>query len=92
MILTTLSLFHLPLFHSLLAWTPFINPLPVWQDSRWPWLIVPLCAGVSVVYKSIKCASMKTVAREAAGITLWIILAMATAAIALAVVARFLER
>jgi len=76
----------------MLAWTPFVNPLPVWHQSRWPLLIVPLCAGVSVVYKSIKCASMKTVAREATVITLWIILAMAAAAIALGVLVRFLER
>jgi hypothetical protein len=69
-----------------------MNPLPVWEDSRWPWLIVPLCAGVSIVYKSIKCASMKTVAREAGAITLWILLAMATAAIALAALVKFLER
>jgi len=74
------------------AWVPFMNPLPVWDDSRWPWLIVPLCAGVSIVYKSIKCASMKSVPREAAAITLWILLAMATAAVALAALVRFLER
>jgi hypothetical protein len=75
----------------ILAWTPFLNPLPLWNDSRWPWLIIPLCAGVSIVYKSIKCASMKSVPREAASITLVCILVMATAAFALAALVRFLE-
>jgi hypothetical protein len=77
---------------AILAWVPFATPLPVWQDTRWPWLIVPLCAGVSIVYKSIKCASMRTVARESLAITLWILLAMGATAVGLAALVRFLER
>jgi hypothetical protein len=70
----------------------FLSPLPLWQDSRWPWLLLPLCVGVSVVYKSMKCATMKQVPREAAVITLWIILGMASAAVVLGVWVRMLER
>jgi hypothetical protein len=71
---------------------PFLSPLPLWQESRWPWLIVPLCAGVSIVYKSIKCARMKQVPREASVITLWVLMGMVGAAVALGVWVRFLER
>ena len=71
---------------------PFLTPLPLWADSRWPWLIIPLCFGVSVVYKSIKCRSMRTVPREAAVITFWILIMMSAAAAVLLTLVRMLER
>ena len=61
-----------------LAYALFLDPLPVWD--YWPWLLLPLAAGVSIVYKSIKCKSMSTVPREAAAITFWILAGMACAA------------
>ena len=63
---------------ALLAYTPFVQPLPVWD--YWPLLLLPLCAGVSIVYKSIKCRSMSTVPREAADIFITIVAGMLTAA------------
>jgi hypothetical protein len=66
---------------SLLAYQLFLDPLPVW--NYWPWLLLPLVVGVSVVYKSIKCRSMSTVPREAGGITFWILLGMTSAAVVL---------
>ncbi len=62
----------------------FVYPLPIWD--YWPWLIIPLCLGVSIVYKSVKCHSMKTVPREALVIFVWILVGMGAAAAALAVV------
>ncbi len=59
---------------SILAYTLFITPLPVWD--YWVWLIIPLCTAVSVVYKTIKCQHVRQIPKEAAGITLWIIAAM----------------
>jgi hypothetical protein len=61
-----------------LAFSLFLDPLPVWDN--WPWLLIPLTIGVSIVYKSIKCKSMATVPREAAGITFWILGGMMLAA------------
>jgi hypothetical protein len=60
---------------------PFKTPLPVWD--YWYLLLVPLCLGVSVVYKTVRCATLKRVPREAAEITLVILLSMAAAAAAL---------
>ncbi|HZL34153.1 MAG TPA: hypothetical protein VFC78_02515 [Tepidisphaeraceae bacterium] len=71
---------------------PFNDPLPIWTDARWPWLLLPLCIAVAVVYKSIRCKSMRRVPREAAGLVIVIILGMAAAAVALALVVRGLER
>ncbi len=79
------------LFPPLAQYTqPFFQPLPVW--NYWYLLLLPLCLGVAIVYKSIKCASMKQVPRQAAEITFWIILGMGAAAAALAVLVKVLER
>ena len=66
----------------LLAYTPFVTPLPVW--NYWPLLLLPLTAGVAIVYKSVKCQSMTQVPREALVIFVWILVGMAAAAGALA--------
>jgi hypothetical protein len=75
-----------------LAWEPFLQPLPgAWHDGVWPFLILPLCIAVSVVYKSIKCESMRQVPRQAAEITFWILMGMGGAALALAVLVKGVE-
>ena len=73
---------------SVLAYTPFVQPLPVW--NYWPLLLLPLCAGVSIVYKSIKCARMKQVPREATVLLITIVGAIILAAAALVVIVRML--
>jgi hypothetical protein len=73
------------------GYRPFLDPLPVWSGSRWPWLLLPLCIAVTVVYKSIRCGSMKRVPREALGLTLTIVIGMVAAAVALGLLVRGLE-
>jgi hypothetical protein len=70
---------------------PFLQPLPVWNDWQWPWLLVPLCVGVAVVYKSIKCRYVRQIPREATVLSVWILLGMASAAAVLAAVVKWLE-
>ena len=60
------------------TYVPFIYPLPIWD--YWPWLIVPLCAGVAIVYKSVKCQTMSRVPREALVIFVWMLVGFAAAA------------
>jgi hypothetical protein len=62
----------------------------VWD--YWPWLLLPLIVGVSIVYKSIKCRSMATVPKEAVAITFWILFGMASAAAALWAVVAIMQR
>ena len=38
---------------TLLAWTPFLSPLPNVQSS-WLWLVIPLIVGISMMYKAIR--------------------------------------
>jgi hypothetical protein len=65
----------------LLAYRPFLDPLPVWD--YWFLLILPLCAAVTIVYKSIKCRSMSQVPGEAAHILILILLGFAASGAAL---------
>ena len=73
-----------------IAFTPFLQPAPVWD--YWPWLLLPLCFGVSVVYKSARVDSMRRVPLEALKTTIWIVAGMAVAAAALLLLVRTLER
>ena len=38
--------------HSLLAVRLFLEPLRLWD--YWPWMLLPLCFGVSLVYKCVR--------------------------------------
>ena len=72
-----------------LAYIPILYPLPVWD--YWAWLLIPLCLGVSIVYKSIKCRTVDQVPREAMVIFFWILLGMGAAAGALASIVKITE-
>ncbi len=72
------------------AFEPFRQPLPVWD--YWYLLLIPLCIGISIVYKAIKCREMKQVPREATVIFTMILLGMVTAAAALYALMRVLEQ
>ena len=71
------------------AYAPFLQPLPAWDV--WYLLALPLCAGVSIVYKSIRCRSMHKVPVEAAKAFFWIIVGLVTAAVLLGVVVKLME-
>jgi hypothetical protein len=73
-----------------LAYTPFMQPLPAWDV--WYLLAVPLCAAVSIVYKSIRCRSMRKVPVEAAKATGWIIVGLVSAAVVLLALVKLMER
>jgi hypothetical protein len=69
----------------LLAYTPFLDPLPIYiRPWIWPLLLLPLCAAVAVVYKSIRCRHMYQVGRESFGLFLTIVVGMVLTAGALA--------
>ena len=72
-----------------LAYVPFMQPLPAWDV--WYLLALPLCAAVSIVYKSIRCRSMRKVPREAAKALGWIVLGLTAASVALASAVKLME-
>ena len=70
-----------------MGWRPFMTPMPIW--NYWFLTLLPLCAGVSLVYKTTKTADTGAILREAALLTIWIALGLIGAAGAIAVVVRF---
>lgn len=58
----------------MLSYTPLVHPAPLWD--YWVWLLIPLCAAVATVYKTIKCRYVHQIPKEATALTIWIILAM----------------
>lgn len=75
---------------AILAVRYFLEPLKVWD--AWPWLLLPLCFAVSLVYKSVRVESMKRVPVEAVKATFWIVAGMSAAAGALLLLVRVLSR
>src|SRR5690242_7012403 len=67
------------LLAAVLAYRPFLDPLP-YSWTFWPWLLLPLCAGVAIVYKAIKCDSMKELPRQSAMFSVMILVGLAVAA------------
>jgi hypothetical protein len=65
----------------------FLEPLKLWD--HWVWLLVPLCIGVALVYKSMRIESMRRVPLEAFKFTVWVLLGMSAAAVGLALLVRF---
>lgn len=68
---------------------PFLQPMPVWD--YWYLLLLPLVVGVAVVYKAIKCRTMRQVPGEAAHILMWIFIGFAAAAAVLAGWVKWME-
>jgi hypothetical protein len=63
-----------------LAYTPFVQPPPIWGAWYQLALALPICAALSIVYKSVRCGEMKRVPREATVIFITIVVGMVLAA------------
>jgi len=67
---------------ALLAWIPFLEALPT-VERWWMLLLVPLCLGISIVYKAIRMPSLDRFWPQVAVMTLQIVLGMAGLAVGL---------
>ena len=65
----------------LLNYVPFVSPLPVWDV--WYLTLLPLCAAVAVVYKTVKCREVSDIPLEAAAVAGWILVGLIGAALVL---------
>ena len=68
---------------------PFKKPAPLWD--YWYLLLLPLCLAISVVYKSVRCESMRRVPREALVLFVVIVVVMVASAGALAAIVELME-
>ena len=67
---------------TILAWIPFIDPLPGVQ-ANWIWFVLPLVLGIAMMYKSIRVGEVSRWPREVAVMTGQVLLAFAGFAIGL---------
>lgn len=70
---------------NLLAWVPFVGPLPSF-GAWWPLLLIPLAVGISMIYKALRVPSLDRYVREVFIMTLQIILAMVALTVVLILV------
>ena len=77
--------------HFLAEWQyqPFRKPAPLWD--YWYLLLLPLCLAITIVYKSVRCESMRRVPREALVLFAVIIVVMVASAGALAAIVELME-
>lgn len=73
----------------LLAYRPFIDPLPIGNSAGWVWLLVPLVILVSVAYKTIKLRNLRELPKKSAVLAAQIFIFMGVAAGALWVLTLF---
>ena len=79
------------LLHLLAEWQyqPFKKPAPLWE--YWYLLLLPLCLAITIVYKSVRCESMRRVPREALVLFAVIIVVMVASAGALAAIVELMD-
>lgn len=79
----------LPIASDLVAWIPFIEPMPA--IHRWWWLlIVPLAIGVSMTWKAVRVADLSRYWRDVAIMAFEIVLAVGGIAVGLAILIQWI--
>ncbi len=71
------ELFNFELF---LAWRPFLDPLASYSPWAAIGLMVPLVAGISLVYKALKMPDLEGLVGQTIGLTCYLVSMMALAA------------
>lgn len=66
---------------AMLAYRPFLDPLPM--DGHWLWLLLPLALAIAVVIKTIRLRNMSLLPKQVAILTSQIVLFMVLTAIGL---------
>lgn len=65
----------------LLAYTPFIDPLPTWAHDVWWLLFFPLAFLIAFTYKAVRVADLRRFVAQTLAMTLQIVLGMAAVAL-----------
>ena len=73
----------------MLAWTPFVEPLPT-IGLWWPLLLLPLSLGLSLVFRAIRTKDLSNYARDVVIMTVQIVLAMVGLGLVFAIIVQWL--
>ncbi len=63
---------------ALLAYRPFLEPLPV--DDYWLWLLIPLVVVICLIYKTVKNDDLRKLPRQTLNLSAQVLIFMALAA------------
>ena len=73
----------------LLAWIPFLEPIPS-PGPWWPLFLLPLSVGISIVYKAVRTPDLRKYPREVIVMTGQIVGAMIALAVVLGLMVQVL--
>ena len=65
----------------MIAWQLFWNPIEMGQDALW--LVLPLCAVVAVVYKTVRVQTLRQLPMNILGLWLYMLFGLSCLAVAL---------
>lgn len=65
----------------MIAWALFTNPIEMGQDALW--LVLPLCAVVAVVYKTVRVQTLRQLPLSILGLWLYMLFGLSCLAVAL---------
>ena len=74
---------------ALVAWIPFLQPMPS-PGPWWPLFLLPLSLGIAMVYKAVRTVDLRRYPREVIVMTTQIVGAMVGLAIVLALIVQVL--
>ncbi len=73
----------------ILAWTPFLEPMPS-IGGWWPIFLIPLSIGISMIYKALRLPTLRNYTMSVGLMSIQIIVAMVALAIALFILVQFI--
>jgi hypothetical protein len=71
----------------MMAWQLFWNPMQMGQDALW--LVLPLCAVVGVVYKTVRVQTLRQLPLAVLGLWLYMLVGLSCLAVALYVLIEY---
>ena len=72
----------------MIAWSLFTHPVQLAFDSQL-WLLLPLCAGVGVIYKTIRTGDLRRLPREIIALMGYMVVGLAALCVGLWLVQRY---
>ena len=66
----------------MMAWTPFYDPMTLRFHSQ-IWLLLPLCASVAIIYKTVRTRDLRRLPREVVAAFAYMVVGLAILAAAL---------
>jgi hypothetical protein len=74
----------------MIAWALFTNPVPLSANGLALWLVLPLCAAVAIVYRTIRVEDLRRLWRGVAELMIYMTMGLVALGVGLWAISRFL--